>query len=65
MKAAFDYGFGSDFKVNDHWSVRLQYRGLIRTDPDFKLASSDPTATFGTNLQLHVPEPSIQLVYHF
>jgi opacity protein-like surface antigen len=65
MKPAFDYGFGTDFKINDHWALRLQYRGLIRSDPDFKLASSDPTADFGTGLKTHVPEPSIQLVYHF
>jgi opacity protein-like surface antigen len=64
-KPAFAYGFGTDFKLSDHWSVRLQYRGLLRSSPDFKLSSSDPTNTFGTNLRAHVPEPSIQAVYHF
>ncbi len=65
MKAAFDYGFGTDLKVSDRWAVRLQYRGLIYTAPDFKLSSSDPSSNFGTSLRQHVPEPSLQLVYHF
>jgi len=65
MKVAFDYGFGTDFKINDHWALRAQYRGLVRTSPDFKLTSSDPTVNFGTALKAHVPEPSLQLVYHF
>jgi opacity protein-like surface antigen len=60
-KPAFAYGFGSDFKVSDHWALRLQYRGLIRAEPDFKLASSG----FGTSLRTHVPEPSLEVVYHF
>jgi opacity protein-like surface antigen len=64
-KPAFAYGFGTDLKVSEHFLVRLQYRGLLRADPDFKLASSDPTATFGTALRSHVAEPSIQIVYHF
>jgi opacity protein-like surface antigen len=61
MKAAFAYGLGSDVKVNDRISVRLQYRGLLRSEPDFKLSS----APFGTALRVHVPEPSIMVVYHF
>jgi opacity protein-like surface antigen len=60
-KAAFAYGFGTDFKVSDHFGLRLQYRGLLLTDPDFKL-SGEP---FGTVLRTHIPEPSIQVVYHF
>ncbi len=62
-KAAFAYGFGTDFKVSSHWAVRLQYRGLVRGDPDFKLVSA--TSPFGTGLKTHVPEPSIMIVYHF
>jgi opacity protein-like surface antigen len=72
MKPAFAYGFGSDFKLTDHFSLRLQYRGLLRADPDFKLYVSPAAATasngsagFGTSLRSHVPEPSIQIVYHF
>jgi opacity protein-like surface antigen len=62
MKPAFAYGFGTDFQMTEHWALRLQYRGLLRNDPDFKLLSSAP---FGTGLRSHVPEPSIQIVYHF
>lgn len=66
MKAAFAYGFGSDFKMTDHWGLRLQYRGLLRADPSFKLGTSSSTSGgFGTGLKAHVPEPSIQVVYHF
>jgi opacity protein-like surface antigen len=64
-KPAFAYGFGSDFKMSDHWGFRLQYRGLVRTSPDYKLSSSDPTNTFGTGLRSNVAEPSIQVIYHF
>jgi opacity protein-like surface antigen len=63
-KIAFAYGFGSDFKISDHWGLRLQYRGLLRTDPDFKLLNNVNNA-FGTGVKAHVPEPSIQIVYHF
>ena len=60
-KPAFAYGLGSDFKMSEHVFLRLQYRGLIRSEPDFKLASEP----FGTGLKTHVAEPSIQVVYHF
>jgi opacity protein-like surface antigen len=61
MKAAFAYGLGSDVKVNDRIAIRVQYRGLLRSEPDFKLSS----APFGTALRTHVPEPSVMVVYHF
>jgi opacity protein-like surface antigen len=61
-KPAFAYGFGSDFRMSDRWDLRLQYRGLIRSEPDFKLLSAGP---FGSGLKTHVAEPSIQVVYHF
>jgi opacity protein-like surface antigen len=65
-KPAFAYGFGTDLKVSEHFAIRLQYRGLIRTSPDFKLYSSNVADnTFGTDLRTHVAEPSIQVVYHF
>jgi opacity protein-like surface antigen len=60
-KPVFAYGFGTDFKMSDHVYLRLQYRGLVRSEPDFKLASEP----FGTGLKTHVAEPSIQVVYHF
>jgi opacity protein-like surface antigen len=61
MKPAFAYGFGADLKVSDNWAVRLQYRGLVRGDPQFGLASEP----FGAGLKTHVAEPSIMVVYHF
>jgi len=63
-KSAFAYGFGSDFKLSDHWALRLQYRGLLRSEPDFKLISTTNNQ-FGTGLKTHIPEPSLQIVYHF
>jgi opacity protein-like surface antigen len=59
-KAAFAYGFGSDVRISDSWGIRMQYRGLLRSAPDFKIPS-----IFGTGLKSHVVEPSIQLLYHF
>jgi opacity protein-like surface antigen len=64
-KAAFAYGFGTDVRLSDSWGIRLQYRGLVRTSPDFKLSSTNVEDTFGSGLKAHVPEPSIQVVYHF
>jgi opacity protein-like surface antigen len=63
-KIAFAYGFGSDFKISDHWGLRLQYRGLLRADPDFKLLGNVNNPV-GTGVKAHVPEPSVQIVYHF
>jgi opacity protein-like surface antigen len=63
-KGAFAYGFGADVDFNDSWSLRLQYRGLVRGDPDFGLQTST-IAPFGTGSKTHVVEPSIQVVYHF
>jgi len=60
-KPAFAYGFGADFPFGDHLALRLQYRGLVRSSPDFKLSA----VPFGTGLKTHVAEPSVQLVYHF
>jgi opacity protein-like surface antigen len=61
-KAAFAYGFGCDVPIalDNHLGIRLQYRGLVRSEPDFKLAGE-----FGTRLKTHIPEPSLQVFYHF
>jgi opacity protein-like surface antigen len=59
-KPAFAYGFGTDLKLSERWALRLQYRGLVRGEPDFKLAGS-----FGTGLKSNVSEPSMALVFHF
>jgi opacity protein-like surface antigen len=60
-KPTFAYGFGADFPVSEHIALRLQYRGLLHGEPDFKLAAEP----FGTGQKIHDPEPSIQVVYHF
>jgi opacity protein-like surface antigen len=66
-KPAFAFGFGSDFRISDHFGLRLQYRGLLRGDPDFKLPVDPSTGLkpFGTGPKTMVSEPSIQVVYHF
>jgi opacity protein-like surface antigen len=64
MKPAFAYGFGTDFPFSDRWAVRLQYRGLVMSEPNFGLATNDPNG-FGTGLKMHVVEPSIAVIYHF
>jgi opacity protein-like surface antigen len=63
MKPAFAYGFGCDVPFGDHLGLRLQYRGLIRSEPDFDLHSG--IQPFGTGLKTHIPEPSVQVLYHF
>ena len=55
-KPTFAYGFGTDFRLSDHFYLRLQYRGLVRSEPDFKLASN-PLTPFGSGLKTHVAEP--------
>ena len=60
-KPAFAYGFGSDFPLGEHLALRLQYRGLVRSSPDFKVSA----LPFGTGLKTHVAEPSVQVVWHF
>jgi len=61
MKPAFAYGFGADFPMGDHLALRLQYRGLVRSSPDFKLSA----VPFGTGLKTHVAEPTVEIVWHF
>lgn len=63
-KGAFAYGFGADVNFNARWGLRLQYRGLVRGDPDFGLLNNG-ASPFGTGTKTHVVEPSLQLVYHF
>lgn len=63
-KPAFAYGFGTDIKMSDHLALRLQYRGLVMSEPSFGLAENDPNG-FGTGLKMHVVEPSLAVIYHF
>ncbi len=63
-KAAFAFGFGNDVKLNDRWALRLQYRGLVRSEPDFNLLSN-PNNKFGTGLKTLISEPTAEIIYHF
>jgi len=58
-KAAFVYGGGADYEINDHFAFRLEYRGLVYKRPDFglNLLNSDATA--------HTAQPSAGFVIRF
>jgi opacity protein-like surface antigen len=58
-KAAFVYGGGADYDINDHFALRLEYRGLVYKRPDFGLGllNSDATA--------HTAQPSAGFVIRF
>jgi opacity protein-like surface antigen len=58
-KAAFVYGGGADYDINDHFALRLEYRGLVYKRPDFGFTplNSDATA--------HTAQPSAGIVFRF
>jgi opacity protein-like surface antigen len=58
-KAAFVYGGGGDFDINDRFALRLEYRGLVYKRPDFGLVSLDSDAT------AHTAQPSAGFVIRF
>jgi hypothetical protein len=65
---AFLYGLGVDYKlpVVPWFSLRLQYRGLLYDNPDFKVNSvSGSNISFFTGTKGHMAEPSIGLVFRF
>ncbi|PSH03918.1 MAG: hypothetical protein CXZ00_10070 [Acidobacteria bacterium] len=64
-KPTFAYGFGTDLNFNANWALRLQYRGLVLASPDFGLMDKTDYNNFGSGVKRHVPEPSVQIVYHF
>lgn len=57
---AFLYGLGTDYRVWRIVAVRLQYRGLIYKNPDFKVPS-----LFFTGAKGHMAEPAAGLVFKF
>jgi opacity protein-like surface antigen len=57
---AFLYGFGTDYHVWRVVAVRLQYRGFIFKEPDFKVP-----ALFFTGARTHIAEPSLGIVLKF
>jgi opacity protein-like surface antigen len=58
-KATFVYGGGADYDINDHFALRLEYRGLVYKRPDFGFTplNSDATA--------HTAQPSAGFVVRF
>jgi opacity protein-like surface antigen len=58
-KAAFVYGGGADYDINDHFALRLEYRGLVFKRPDFgmNLLNSDAVT--------HTAQPSAGFVFRF
>ena len=64
---AFLYGLGVDYKVPyGRWfSLRLQYRGFLYSNPDFKVTNTSSAITFFTGTKGHMAEPSIGLVFRF
>lgn len=57
---AFLYGVGTDYRIWRIFAVRLQYRGLIYKNPDFKVPS-----LFFTGAKGHMAEPGVGIVLKF
>ena len=64
---AFLYGLGVDYKVPyARWfSLRLQYRGFLYSNPDFKVTNTSNAITFFSGTRGHMAEPSLGLVFRF
>lgn len=58
-KPAFSYGFGTDYRIRGPLGLRVQYRGLFYSPPDFKISG---LVTEGKG---HLAEPSIGVVFKF
>jgi hypothetical protein len=65
---AVQYGLGVDYRIPSltRLALRLQYRGFLYKDPDFKIdANSGSAVTFFTGARSHMAEPSVGLVFRF
>jgi hypothetical protein len=65
---AFLYGLGVDYQlpVIPRLALRVQYRGFLYREPDFKVnGSANPSLSFFTGAYGHMAEPSIGLVFRF
>jgi len=65
---AFLYGLGVDYKLPSYarrFALRLQYRGFLYTNPDFKVTNASNAISFFTGTKGHVAEPSLGLVFRF
>jgi len=62
------YGLGVDYRIPHltRFAVRLQYRGILYKEPDFKIdATSGSAISFFTGVRGHMAEPSAGLVFRF
>jgi hypothetical protein len=68
-QVAFLYGAGVDWRLFGlkRFALRLQYRGLLYTAPDFKVTTATGTGavSFFTGGKANMSEPSIGLVFKF
>jgi len=64
---AFLYGLGVDYKLPyARWfALRLQYRGFLYSNPDFKVTNTSNAISFFTGTKGHMAEPSLGLVFRF
>ena len=64
---AFLYGLGVDYKLPYvRWfALRLQYRGFLYSNPDFKVTNTSNAISFFTETKGHMAEPSLGLVFRF
>ena len=58
-KPAFLYGGGADYPLSESLALRLQYRGLFYSPPDFRIAN------IFTGGRGHLAEPSLGIVFKF
>jgi hypothetical protein len=66
-KTTFLYGIGTDYTLPwyPRFALRLQYRGLLYSNPDFKVTNTSNAISFFTGTTGHLAEPSIGLVFRF
>ena len=64
---AFLYGGGVDYTLPrfSRFALRLQYRGLFYSNPDFKVTNTSNAVSFFTGTKGHLAEPSLGLVFRF
>jgi opacity protein-like surface antigen len=55
----FEYGGGADFPIVKHIALRVEYRGLVYSAPDFGLSR------LNTNTITHTAQPSAGVVFRF
>jgi outer membrane immunogenic protein len=58
-KAAFVYGGGVDYKLTQHFALRVEYRGFVYERPDFGLQALHSGST------THTAQPSAGIVFRF